>query len=353
MAEVNQSAGGGVASDSAPQTGTVETSARAPGFQLQSTCRQEQGLSPLPLRAGHLSIREVIDLYMAHYAGRDNTRVQRLAWWTTRVGDVALQELSDDHVHAALESLASQTSRYYAGKDADGRPVFKPKHKPLASATVNRYAAALGAVLTWTIKRRIAPKGYVHPCRTVERKAENNEKIRFLSDDERKRLLEACRGSRWSGLYPLVLLALTTGARKGELLSLQWADIDLAKALAYCGRTKNGDAKALPLVPGVVDLLRARQGAAASLVFASPRSPRVPYAFDGRWRDAVKQAKLRNFRFHDLRHTCASMLAQNGATLLEIGDVLGHRQLQMTKRYSHLTTGHKAALVNRVLGDIK
>jgi integrase len=64
-------------------------------------------------------------------------------------------------------------------------------------------------------------------------------------------------------------------------------------------------------------------------------------------------ARIRNFRFHDLRHSCASMLAQSGATLLEIGDLPGHRQLQMTKRYSHLASGHKSALVNRVLGGIK
>ena len=62
---------------------------------------------------------------------------------------------------------------------------------------------------------------------------------------------------------------------------------------------------------------------------------------------------MRNFTFHSLRHSCASMLAWNGATLLEIADVLGHRQLQMTKRYAHLATGHKAALVNRVMGDLK
>lgn len=298
-------------------------------------------------------MRDLIDLYMAEYAGRDSTRVQRLAWWAGKVGDVMLQDLTDDHVHAALQALASQPSRYFVGKDADGKGIYKAKRKPLAPATLNRYAAALGAVITWAIKRRIAPKGYVHPCRTIERQTENNEKIRFLSDDERGRLLEACRKSKWPRLYLLVMMALTTGARKGELLALRWRDVDMARGLAHCGRTKNGDAKALPLVPAVVEALRGFEGKPDALVFASPRSPDLAYVFDSRWRQALKEARLRNFRFHDLRHTCASMLAQNGATLLEIGDVLGHRQLQMTKRYSHLTTGHKSALVNRVLGDIK
>lgn len=308
----------------------------------------------LPLRAGTISIRALIDLYMAEYAGRDRTRIQRLTWWADKVGDVALQDLSDDHVHAALEALASEPSRFYMGKDAAGQPIYKARrNKPLAAGTINRFAAALGALVTWAMKRRIAPRGFTHPCRTIERKTEAPGKTRFLSDEERDRLLEACKASKWPRLYLLVLMALTTGARKGELLALRWQDVDLGRAVALCGRSKNGDAKALPLVPAAVEALREFEGKPGAFVFPSTRSPDLHFNPEQRWQQALREAKLRNFRFHDLRHSCASMLAQNGATLLEIADVLGHRQLQMTKRYSHLTTGHKAALVNRVLGDIR
>jgi integrase len=297
-------------------------------------------------------VRAVIELYMQQYVGRDRSKVQRLSWWSISVGDVTLQDLSDDHVHAALESLRQQSSRYFAGRDADGAPIYKAKKKPLAPATLNRYSAALSAVITWAVKRRIAPKGYVHPCRTIERQREDNEKTRFLSEGERDLLLHACRQSPWPRLYLLVLLALTTGARKGEMLGLRWQDIDLEHALAHYGRTKNGDARALPLVPAVLELLRHFQSIPSHFVFCSPRSPVAPYAFESKWKEALRVAKIKNFRFHDLRHTCASMLAQSGATLLEIGDVLGHRQLQVTKRYSHLTTHHKSALVHRVLGEV-
>lgn len=309
-------------------------------------------LPELPLRKADIAMSDLIDLYMAHYAGRDTSRVQRLTWWRVQLGSIALQDVTDDQVHAALEALANQSSRYFAGLDADGRPIYRAKKKPLAPATINRYAATIAAVLTWSIKRRIAPKGYVHPSRAIERRPEHNEKTRFLSDDERQRLLQACKASSWPRLYALVLMALTTGARKGELLGLRWRDVDLVRAEATIATTKNGDPRVLPLVPLVVDELRRFKAGAGSLVFASTRDPARAFTFEPRFADAMRAAKIRGFRFHDLRHSCASMLAQNGATLLEIADLLGHRQLQVTKRYSHLATGHKAALVNRVLGTI-
>ena len=310
-------------------------------------------LPTLPMRVGVISVSELIDLYMAHYAGRDPTRVQRLSWWKGQLGALRLQDVSDDHLHSAMEALSQQRGRYWAGKDADGAPIFKARKKAIAPATLNRYVASIGAVFTWSIKRRIAPKGWIHPCRAVERRTENNEQTRYLSDAERERLLETVKASPWPRMYLLVLMALTTGARKGELQGLRWADVDLERGLAHVGRSKNGDPKVLPLVPTVVEELRRWEAAPSSLVFPSNRRPDQPYAFEARWKDALRVAKIKNFRFHDLRHTCASMLAQSGATLLEIGDLLGHRQLQVTKRYSHLATSHKQALVTRVLGNVK
>lgn len=332
MTLVTQSAGTLSTSGSGAQTGTLPV---------------------LPLRAGHLPMAEVIDLYMAHYAGHDETRTQRLAWWSSQVGAIALQDLTDDHVHAAIESLATQHSRYFAGKDADDRPIYRAKRKPLAPATLNRYAASLAAVITWAIKRRVAPKGYVHPCRSIERRPEHNEKTRFLNDAERTHLLEACRTSSWPRLYVLVLMALTTGARKGELTGLRWSDVDPQRAEAYVDRTKNGDPRVLPLVPAVVTELERFRGLSTALVFASPRRPGKAYSFEPKYIEALQAAHIRGVTFHTLRHSCASMLARNGATLLEIADLLGHRQMQMTKRYSHLATSHKAALVNRVLGVVQ
>lgn len=308
----------------------------------------------LPLRAGDMPSAELIDLYMAHYAGRDTSRVQRLGWWRARLGEMPFEQVSDDHVHAALEALSADPARRWAGTDADGAPIFKAKRKPLSASTINRYAASLAAVFTWAIRRRIAPKGWDHPCRRVERRPEPDGKVRFLSEDERARLLAACKAASWPKLYLLVLLGLTTGARKSELLGLRWQDIDLERGTAMVMRSKNGDAKVLPLTPPVLEQLREHATSPLdALVFASRRCPAQAYSFEPMWIDTLKAAKVRHFRFHDLRHSCASRLAQEGATLLEIADLLGHRQLQMTKRYSHLASSHRSALVNRVMGELR
>lgn len=141
----------------------------------------------------------------AHYVGRDSTRVQGLAWWAKLIGEIAL---------AGWRTTTSM-------------PPWKRwrnSRQPTTAGTT-----------------RMAANGWVHPCRSVERRRENNEKTRFLSDEERIRLLQASKTSQWGELYLLVLLALTTGARKGELLGLRAADIDPERGVAYVGKTKNGD----------------------------------------------------------------------------------------------------------------
>lgn len=304
-------------------------------------------------RDGAVTIRDLIDRYMREYAGRDTTRVQRLAFWSDQLGSIALSELDDDHIFRALDALAATRGRYFAGLDANGARIFKAKRNPMKPATINRYSAALGAVLTWSIKKRIAPRDFTNPCKRIERAPECNEIVRYLSDTERAALLIECKRSTWSKLYVFVLLALTCGGRRGELEALRWSDIDFERGEATVARSKNGDRKTLILVPTVLEELVRFRGADVALAFASTRRPDVPFNHVEAWRKALKNAGIKNFRFHDLRHSCASALAQSGASLLEIADVLGHRNLSVTKRYSHLATTHKAKLINRVLGGFR
>lgn len=303
-------------------------------------------------RYGGTTVSQAIHAYMMSYAGRDATRAQRMDWWDCEIGHMRIDEVEQDHIYFALERLSKKNARYWAGRDADGKPIFKSKNKPYAPATINRYSATIGALFTWCVKKRLPPKGWEHPCRGIERLPENNEIVRFLSNEERISLLSACKTSKWPKLYLLVLMAITTGARRGELENLRWSEINFDRNEATIQLTKNGDRKVLPLMPAVMNELNAFRKHNDSLVFASSRCPDQPYNHVPMWSKALKEARIKKFRLHDLRHTCASYLAQNGATLLEIGDVLGQRQVSVTKRYSHLTTGHKTALVSRVLGNI-
>jgi integrase len=124
-------------------------------------------------------------------------------------------------------------------------------------------------MLTWAQRRRMAPRDWNNPCRHVQLRKEDNEIVRFLSDSERALLLEACRHAKWPKLYLVVLMGLTTGARRGELTGLRWGDIDFEASVASVQGTKNGDRKVLPLTPAVVDELTRFRAAQASLVFAS------------------------------------------------------------------------------------
>lgn len=176
---------------------------------------------------------------------------------------------------------------------------------------------------------------------------------RFLSEEERVALLNGCAKSDWPALRALVLLAITTGARRGELIGLRWADVDLKKGRALVRETKNDEQRTLPLAGKALEALRElklKDSARSEWVFAQPSGLAGPYEhFDAHWHAVLEAAGISDFHFHDLRHTTASMLAAQGAPLLEIADVLGHKTLAMVKRYSHLVVDHKAKVIEKMI----
>lgn len=316
-----------------------------------------QRLKALAVRPQALTVSEVIDRYMAQYAGRDVTRMQRLSAWLTMIGEFTLEQVDSDLVHAGRSELATKPPLVFVGLDHLGQQIYKVKGraKTKSTATLNRYMVAIAAVFTWAIEQRLAPKGWVHPCRGIKRLPESDGRVRFLDAAERTRLFDACRASQYPRLYAMALTAMKTGARRGELLSLTWRDVDLKTGIASLGRSKNGDRRTLVLLPDVVEVLTPFKSTDLDrFVFGSVRSKyQVPTSIDSAWRDAVARAKIKNFKFHDLRHCCASYMAQAGADLSVIAEVLGHRKLDMTRRYAHLTTQTKASAMLHALGGIQ
>jgi integrase len=176
--------------------------------------------------------------------------------------------------------------------------------------------------------------------------------VRWLEPDERERLLAACDAAEWPRLGLLVRFLLGTGCRLGEALALRWSDLDLRARTARLERTKNGEARILTLPPALVAALKPHRAVGTGLVFGAKPKPgqeQRPFTFRKHWNKARIEAGMPDLRLHDLRHDAATRLAHAGATLLEIGEVLGHKSTQTTRRYAHLSMRHKQALTDRAL----
>lgn len=280
------------------------------------------------------------------------TRMRQLNWWAKQFAGLSLAEVTADRISQARDELGAETfARGKPHKDPDTGQMIEPKTYKRSGATVNRYLAALSHALSFAVKeRRLMER---NPVSDIRRKSEPRGRRRFLSDDDRDALLKACEKSAWPALRPLVLLALTTGARKGELTGLRWTDVDLTKGRALVRETKNDEPRTLPLAGQALQALRdlkLKNSARSEYAFPQPSGLPGPYEhFDAHWYAALKEAGISDFHFHDLRHTTASMLAAQGASLLEIADVLGHKTLAMVKRYSHLVVDHKAKVIEKMI----
>ena len=307
-----------------PQTATFSTLVQAQQWaeSTEAALRSGHTLSP------RLTLNEAISRYVTTVLPEKSPRHQytqsrQLKWWTHHLGSLPLEEITPALIVQWRDHLASR----------------------LSNGTVNRYLAALSAVFSACMRDWMLLDQ--NPMSKVRRLRESRGRVRWLTDDERGRLLEACRESTSSALYVIVILALSTGARRGELLSLTWDQVDLTGGTIYLDTTKNGERRVLPLTGQALELMRQHPKGKSKFVFPGPHTGK-PLSLRTTWQTAVKRAGLEDFRFHDLRHSCASYLAMNGASLLDIATILGHRDLETTKRYSHLSDGH----IRNVLADM-
>ncbi len=283
--------------------------------------------------------------------GRANAE-RHLNWWSEHLGNLSLAAITADRIAEVRDILASEPYRRGRRDQAPSDVESTMNTVRRSGATVNRYMSTLSHLLSVGTQWRLIDK---NPVRDIARKRESRGRVRFLSNEERIALLHACAASAWPALEALVLLAISTGARRGEIIRLRWADVTLSSqsSQAIIQNTKNGDSRRLPLVGRALEAMVALEHAnrtSSPFVFPSQKYPDKPYyAFDAHWYAALAKAGLSDFRFHDLRHTCASYLASQGASLPEIADVLGHRTMNMVKRYSHLAQNHKVSVIRKMV----
>ncbi len=283
------------------------------------------------------TFNDLSDEYKAH--AKDP---ERLAYWCGVFGSDTLDAISPARIAKARDKLLSEdTPRFATPPTGDPEQDAKRVRAKRSGATVNRYLASLSSCLAYGVKTLQWIER--NPCERITKPAENKGRVRFLSDEERTALLAACKPN--PDLYLAVVLSLSTGARRDEIMSLRYGQIDFKRKVITLYDTKNKETRALPLVGSAFALLQERakvRQLTDDRLFPPTARAMKSESLDLRnaWEKALKTAGITDFHWHDLRHTAASYLAMAGVSLVEISKILGHRTMQMVSRYSHLSNQH-------------
>jgi len=215
--------------------------------------------------------------------------------------------------------------------------------KEVSEATVDKYLSVFKAFFNWCDIQGIF---HANPVRKIRMFRPNNQIVRYLNADEYQRLLDAAEKIRWY-LRPVIEIAANTGLRRGNILELRWDECDRKSGVIRKAKTKNNEAVAIPMnaaVDAVLDQLEKRKNG-SPYVFPHMQGEQEGEAIKdvkNSFRAALKKAKIEKFRFHDLRHCCASWLMMNGADLNDVRQILGHKSIAMTLRYAHLSPRYLA-----------
>lgn len=304
------------------------------------------------------TLKELIEKYSAATEKRLKTwreTERHLSMWLGLLGDCQLDAITPQRITECRDKLLAEVT---------------VRGKPRNGSTVTRMMAALSSCMAFGVKELQWLDR--NPMEKTSKPGQGKPRVRYLSDTELPALLRACRESSNPDLHTAVVLSLTTGARQAEIMGLRWSQVDFKHGTITLrqGETKNDDARALPLVGDAFELLQARAKVRMlhdDRVFPPTDRAKKATRLDLRtpWEGAIEKAGLGtyegegkerrfvpNFRWHDLRHTAASYLVMSGVDLISVARILGHRQLQMTLRYSHLAPGkvveHGNALAQRL-----
>jgi len=302
------------------------------------------------------TLAEAIDKYISSVLLKDKPKdavktQALLTWWKDQIGNRKLDAVNSALLTSMKDKLLSEPIVFTRNeKQPDGTIKQVVTTRERSSSTVIRYLAALGPVFVCCVKDWKWLDS--SPMRKIRKPKETEGRVRFLSGSERTALLTACRESSNAMLYPIVLIALSTGMRYGEIMKLSWKDVDFEKRRMILHHTKNGQTRAVPLVGPALDemvkLSKVRRIDGKLIFGIRTYKGERAISIRGAWESAVAKAGIENFRFHDLRHSAASELAMSGASLAEIAEVLGHKTLVMVKRYAHLCEGHTHSVVERM-----
>ena len=291
------------------------------------------------------TVSDLINRYIGEvipYKSSDKkNQIRLLEWWNINIGHLTLDQVTpavlSEHRDKLLKTAIVSKSK---------KVKLNNTERYRSPSTVVRYLAAISHAFSVACKEWQWVES--NPILRIRKPKEPRGRDRFLSDEERANLLTHCKLSSCKVLYTIVVLAISTGMRRGELMNLTWKMIDFKQECIRLDKTKNGERRTIPLTGyALVQLLELGKVRRldSQLIFPGI-SGLNSISIDRPWRSAILSAGIENFHFHDLRHSSASYLAMNGASLIEIAAVLGHKTLTMVKRYSHISKSHTQQVVS-------
>lgn len=328
------------------RTATFPTRRQAERWAKTIEAEMIEGRHFRTVEARRRTLADAIDRYLAEEVPKKrdgNMHRICLPWWRDRLGTLKLADVTPAILVEQRGKLERET---YTRANPKAKHTALPKGEMprlyrRSSATVNRYLATLSHV--FTVARREWHWATFNPFDGVAKLREARGRIRFLSDEERARLLAATAED--PTLHALVVLALSTAARAGELVGLQWRDVDLQDGRLLFRVTKNAEPRTVWLHGEALRLIRARADVRSPLnhdVF--PGAKRGFYDYKLPFAGALRRSGIADFRFHDLRHSAATYLAMQGASEQQLRAIGGWKS-GVVRRYVHMAaTDAKAAL---------
>lgn len=303
----------------APQTNTFETRAEAEAWARQVEGDMDRGIFFSRVEAERTTLKEALERYE-----REVTPTKRGAKQEKyRIGQWLRHELAN-------RTLASIRSADLAAWRDEQR------NAGLAPSTVRNALNTISHLYT-IASSEWGMEGLTNPVSSIRKPTMPPGRERRLEDGEEEKLLASCGQCKSPYIVPIVRIALETGMRLSEILSLDWKNIDLKMKVARLPMTKNGSSRNVPLSSTAIEVLKAMPRSLRGQVF-----PVTVDTVKQAYRDAVRRAGLEDLRFHDLRHEATSRFFEKGLDMLSVAEITGHKTLVMLKRYTHLRASELA-----------
>lgn len=303
------------------QSKTFETRKEADAWARQIESEMDRGAFISRATSERTTFKQIAkrfneDFAPHHYRPREDKKEA----WRTQV-----KHLTDELGEYSIAAITPQIVVTYR----DERLKF------VRGSTVKKEIDMLSKILTVAVHEFGIVLPFGNPVSNVRKPSDSPPRTRRLEGNEADRLIKQCIASRNPWLLPTVRLAIETAMRQGELLSLEWDNVDFKRKLALLldpMKIKNGEARAVPLSPAAIAVLNGLPRSTSGLVLPVQRLT-LFHAFKA----ACARAKIKGLTFHDLRHEAISRLAERGdLSTLELSAISGHKTLQMLKRYTHL-----------------